>query len=249
MTTAIILSAGQGKRLLPHTEHCPKCLLSLGDKTILEWQIDTLLAAGLSEINIVTGFHATLIDELIARLYPGAQVKTLLNPFFDVSDNLASCWLARQAMQDDFILLNGDTLFERAILDKVLHSPTCPITLTIDYKDDYDDDDMKVELAGAQVVHVSKALTAGQTHAESIGLLYFRNNGAALFRQALEENMRQPKRLKAWFLSVIDALAGLGLVTSCSIKGLHWAEIDFIDDLQRAKSIFAGEESLGETQP
>jgi len=240
MTTAIILSAGQGKRLLPHTEHCPKCLLTVGNKTILEWQIDTLLAAGLTAIHIVTGFHADLIDKLINKRYSGeATVKTLLNPFFDVSDNLASCWLARHAMQDDFILLNGDTLFEKAILDKVLNSAACPITLTIDDKDDYDDDDMKVELAGSQVVHVSKSLTEGQTHAESIGLLYFRDDGAALFRQALEENIRQPRRLKAWFLSVIDTLAGGKLVTSCSIKGLRWAEIDFIDDLELAESIFS----------
>ncbi len=239
MTTAIILSAGQGKRLLPHTEQRPKCLLRVGEKTILEWQVDTLLAAGIAKINIVTGFHAALIDALLAERYAGrAQLGTILNPFFDVSDNLASCWLARHAMQDDFLLINGDTLFEQAILDKVLDSASCPITLTIDYKDDYDDDDMKVALAGSYVAHVSKSLSAAQTHAESIGLLYFRGDGPALFRRALEETIRQPRGLKAWFLAVIDALAGRKLVRPCSIKGLRWAEIDFIDDLQAAESIF-----------
>ena len=198
MTTAIILSAGQGKRLLPHTEHCPKCLLTVKDKTVLEWQVDTLLAAGISEISIVTGFHAELIEGVIERRYKNhAKVSTILNPFFDVSDNLASCWLARHVMQDDFILVNGDTLFEEAIMDRVLSSPSAPITLTIDYKEEYDDDDMKVELSELQVVHVSKSLSVGQTHAESIGLLYFRDEGPELFRKALDKNIRQTTGLKA----------------------------------------------------
>lgn len=239
MTSAVILSAGQGKRLLPHTEHCPKCLLTVKGKTILEWQIDTLLATGIHEVNIVTGFHADLVDELLEKRYQGnGQIKTLLNPFFDVSDNLASCWLARHAMQGDFVLINGDTLFERAILDTVLNSPVSPVTLTIDFKGSYDEDDMKVELSENRVVHVSKALIPTQTHAESIGLLYFRENGPELFCAALEKAMRQSRGLKSWFLSVIDAMAGQQLVTSCSISGLRWAEIDFIDDLDSARSIF-----------
>ena len=237
MTKAIILSAGQGKRLLPLTEHCPKCLLTVKDKPVLEWQIDALLAGGISEVNIVTGFHANLVDELVKKRYQ-SQVKTLFNPFFDVSDNLASCWLARQAMDDDFVLINGDTMFERRILDTVLGSPEAPITLTVDYKDHYDDDDMKVELDDLQVRHVSKTLTPEQTHAESIGFLYFRAEGPGLFHAALEETIRQPKGLKAWFLSVIDALAGKQLVKACSISGLRWAELDFVADLDTARDIF-----------
>ena len=234
---ALIIGAGQGKRLLPLTEQCPKCLLTVKDKAVLEWQVDALLAGGISEVNIVTGFHAGMVDELIRKRYPD-QVKTLFNPFFDVSDNLASCWMARQVMDGDFVLINGDTMFERKILETVLASPKAPITLTVDFKDQYDDDDMKVELDDLQVRHVSKTLTAEQTHAESIGFLYFRGDGPGLFHAALEETIRQPKGLKAWFLSVIDALAGKQLVRACSINGLRWAELDFVDDLDSARDIF-----------
>ena len=54
---AVILSAGQGRRLLPMTKNSPKCLLPIAGKTIIEWQIDALLAAGIEEISIVTGFQ------------------------------------------------------------------------------------------------------------------------------------------------------------------------------------------------
>lgn len=239
MTSAIILSAGQGKRLLPHTEHCPKCLLTVKDKTILEWQIEALLACGINEISIVSGFHADQVDGLLKKRFSDKEhIRTIHNPFFDVSDNLASCWLARHAMQDEFVLINGDTLFETDILNTVLSSVSSPVTLTIDYKDSYDEDDMKVELSANQVVHVSKALTVEQTHAESIGLLYFREQGPELFCAALEETMRHPRGLKSWFLAVIDAMASKQLVRACSIKGKRWAEIDFVDDLKSAAAVF-----------
>jgi choline kinase len=240
MARAIILSAGQGRRLLPLTEYQPKCMLPVAGRTILQWQIDALLEAGIEQINVVTGFHTDLVEQLLLTEYPGdSRVKVLYNPFFNVSDNLASCWLARSSMEGDFLLINGDTVFESKILKHVLASPSAPVTLTIDHKDDYDEDDMKVELDGLQVRHVSKILSAEQSHAESIGMLYFRENGPQRFRETIEKAMRKPTGLKSWFLAVVDALADENLVQACSVSGMRWAEIDFIADLESAEKLLA----------
>jgi len=239
MTRAIILAAGQGRRLLPLTADRPKCLLPVAGKSLLEWQVDHLLDAGAAEVTLVTGFRAEAVDAVVAHRYGGRGVRTLFNPFFEVADNLASCWLARGCMSGDFLLLNGDTLFEAAVLDRVLRSPAAPITLTVDRKDAYDDDDMKVQLDGGRVRHVSKTLPHDQVQAESIGMLYFRGEGPALFRDALDASMRHPTSLRLWYLSMIDALAGRGCVQSCTITGLRWAEIDFPPDLARAETLFA----------
>ena len=239
MTRAIILAAGQGRRLLPLTAERPKCLLPVAGRSLLERQVDNLLAARISEVTVVTGFRADAVDALIAHLYPGRGVQTLFNPFFEVADNLASCWLARGCMSGDFLLLNGDTLFERAVLDRVLASPAAPVTLAIDRKDSYDDDDMKVQLEGARLLHVSKTLPHDQVQAESIGMLYFRDKGPELFRGAVESSLRHPTSLRLWYLSVIDTLAARGCVQSCAITGLRWSEIDFPADLARAESLFA----------
>ncbi len=77
---------------------------------------------------------------------PGLAIETLYNPFYETSDNLATCWLSRAAMDEDFLLLNGDTLFEPALLERVLRAPSAPITVSVDHKSLYDDDDMKVSL-------------------------------------------------------------------------------------------------------
>ncbi|MER2513072.1 MAG: phosphocholine cytidylyltransferase family protein [Nitrosomonas ureae] len=238
---AIILSAGQGRRLLPLTESMPKCLLPVSDKPVLAWQIDALLVVGINDITIITGFQVALIEALLQQRYAShPKIKILFNPFYEVADNLASCWIARAEMDGDFLLLNGDTVIESALLNKVLNSEPAPITLSVDDKDTYDADDMKVQLdADRWVKQVSKIVPPHQVNAESIGLIYFREQGAHAFRNAVEEALRHPAELKSWYLSIIDRLAKQHLVNSCSIKGFRWCEIDFIEDLARAGIIFS----------
>lgn len=238
---AIILSAGQGRRLLPLTENMPKCLLAVADQPVLARQIDALLAVGIDHITIITGFQVALIEALLEQRYADyLDIKTLFNPFYEVADNLASCWIARGEMNGSFLLLNGDTVIESALLQKVLNSTPAAITLSVDYKDSYDADDMKVQLdADSWVRQVSKIVPPHQVNAESIGLLYFREQGAQLFRQAVEEALRHPAELKSWYLSIIDRLAKQHLVQACSVSGFRWCEIDFIEDLARAGIIFS----------
>ena len=242
-TKAVILSAGQGRRLLPLTKNSPKCLLPISGKPIIEWQIDALLASGIEEIIVVTGFQTNLVEKLLQQRYPDhKQIRTLFNPFFEVADNLASCWVARSIMDCDFLLLNGDTILDVSLLKQVLESESAPITLSIDYKKVYDEDDMKVQLDNKGLVkHVNKILPKDQIDAESIGLIYFRSNGPILFRDAVEEALRYPTELKSWYLTIIDKLAGENLVNVCSISGHRWCEIDYSSDLKKAKEMF-GEE-------
>ena len=208
---AVILSAGQGRRLLPLTENSPKCLLPISGKTILEWQIDALLAVGIEEITVVTGFQTGLVEKLLQQRYPDhTLINTIFNPFFEVADNLASCWMARSVMNCDFLLLNGDTVFDIPLLKKILNSTPAPITLSVDRKDTYDADDMKVQLdEKGWVKHVNKTLSKDQIDAESIGLIYFRLQGPEKFRIAIEEALRNPSELKSWYLTIIDNLADI----------------------------------------
>lgn len=245
-TKAVILSAGQGRRLLPLTENSPKCLLLISGKTIIEWQIDALLAAGIEEISVVTGFQTGLVETLLQQRYPDhKRIRTLFNPFFEVADNLASCWIARSVMDCDFLLLNGDTVFDVSLLTQVLESESATITLSIDHKKVYDADDMKVQLDEKGLVrHVNKTLSEDQIDAESIGLIYFRSNGPILFRDAVEEALRYPAELKSWYLTIIDALAGKHLVNVCAITGHRWCEIDYSSDLTEAQELFSEQDNM-----
>ena len=237
---AIVLSAGQGRRLLPLTENTPKCLLPVLGTPVIAWQIDALLQAGIQDVTVIAGFQVGKVEALLAERYAdNPHIKTLFNPFYEVADNLASCWIARDKMADNFLLLNGDTLFDAGLLSRVLESEIAPITLCVDFKETFDDDDMKVQLgADGWVKQVSKVLPPEQTDAESIGLIYFREQGVQLFRNAVDRALRDPAKLKSWYLSIIDTLASQRMVNSCSVQGFNWCEIDFIDDLRRTETLF-----------
>jgi choline kinase len=235
---AVILSAGQGSRLLPLTADRPKCLLPLGRKTLLEWQIDLLTRSGVDDIVVVVGFRADLVDSVLAGLVrPGLRIRSVFNPFFNVADNLGSCWMARHEMTGEFLLANGDTLFEQAVLARLLGSPPAPITVTIDRKDAYDADDMKVHLDGSRLIEIGKTLPASRTDGESIGLLLFRDDGPRLFAAAADRAMHTSEGLKSFYLRVIDQLAKSNRVETASIEGLAWGEVDFPADLQRAERL------------
>ena len=89
----IILGAGQGKRLLPLTEMVPKALLDVGGRSLIGRQIDAFVSCGIKEFVVVTGYGdglmETALKEIAADL--GIVVRTVFNPFYSVSDNLASC--------------------------------------------------------------------------------------------------------------------------------------------------------------
>ena len=235
---AIILSAGQGSRLLPLTAETPKCLLPIGPLNLLEWQLQSLTTCGIDEVVVVTGYRSDKVAATLERWRrPDFAVRTVFNPFFNVADNLASCWLARHEMNEDFLILNGDTLFEADVLKTVLASSKAPITITIDRKSCYDSDDMKVQVEDDRLLAVGKTLGADVTNGESIGMLLFRDNGPGLFADMLDEFMHTPEGLKTWYLRVIDRLAKTGAVKVASIQGKSWGEVDFMEDLERARQM------------
>lgn len=243
----LILSAGQGKRLSPLTDDRPKCLVELAGRTVLEWQLRHLRQAGVTEAVVVTGFRSDMVEAEIARLtasggaLPGMSVRTLYNPFYSVTDNLATCWLAREEMRGGpFMILNGDTLFEPAIAERLISAPAAPITVTVDRKDDgvYDSDDMKVLTEGDALRAIGKTIT--EYDAESIGFLRFDAEGSALFVETLERIMRTPEGLKRWYLSVINEIAQANdVVRVRSIQGLEWSEMDFPADLVHNRALTA----------
>jgi choline kinase len=239
---AIILSAGQGKRLLPLTEHKPKCLVEINGKTILEWQLKNLLKAGVRSFTIVTGFKSILIENLILNKYKDFDIDCIYNPFYTVSDNLASCWLAREKFYDDFLIVNGDDLFEVALINKLIKSRNAPITVAVNIKETYDQEDMKVlyNRENGRLLRVGKDIECNKANGEAIGIHLFRNRGVSFFRRKVEDLMREEAALKMWYLSAINSLVNETEILVCDITGYRWSEIDFIQDLQKANDIVKG---------
>ena len=243
---AVILSAGQGKRLLPLTTNTPKCLVNIDGQSIIEWQIDELAKCGIDRVAVVAGYHADQVEQQLARRYDPGRVRVLYNPTFPWADNLFSCWVARDEMHEEFVLLNGDTLFESAVLNRLLDAPVHPVTVAIHQKSYYDADDMKVSLQGERLVNIGKKLAADTVDAESIGMILFRENGPLMFRYAIENAMRDASAYKKWYLSVIAKMAQSMPVWTFSANGLQWCEVDFPTDLKQARRVVQALSATGQ---
>jgi choline kinase len=234
---AIILSAGQGSRLGHLVDDRPKCLIDFNGRTLLDRQLDTLQANGVREAVVVTGFHDELVREAIERRSGGPSVRTVFNPFYKVADNTGSLFMAREELAGGCLVWNGDTLVSDELMRRVVANDRQGICVTIDRKDSYDEDDMKVIAADdGRLRGIGKRISEG-VNAESIGLLAFRSGGAEQFREAIERAMRTPEGTTIWYLRVIHHLAQNGEVWTLDIEGEEWGEVDFPADVEAARAL------------
>jgi len=236
---AIILSAGQGSRLGHMVDDRPKCLIDFNGRTLLDRQLDTLEANGVREAVVVTGFHDELVQGAIAARNGGPAVRTIFNPFYKVADNTGSLYMAREELSGDCLVWNGDTLVSNALMSRVVGNERSGISVTIDRKESYDEDDMKVVEEDVRLKAIGKRLKEG-VNAESIGLLAFRSGGAERFRDAIERAMRTPEGTTIWYLRVINHIAQTDDVWTLDIAGEEWGEVDFPPDVERARELTAG---------
>ena len=243
---AIILSAGQGSRLGHLVDDRPKCLIEFNGRSLLDRQLDTLEACGVHEAVVVTGFHDELVDEAIARRSGGPEVRTVFNPFYKVADNTGSLFMGREELTGDCLVWNGDTLVSRALMRRVVGNERAGICVTIDRKDSYDEDDMKVVEEDGRLRAIGKRIAQG-VNAESIGLLAFRSGGAEEFRDAIDRVMRTPEGTTIWYLRVIHHLAQNGEVWTFDINGEEWAEVDFPADVETANALTARWDATGKS--
>ncbi len=237
----IILGAGQGKRLLPLTEDIPKALLDIGGRRLVERQIDAFVACGINEFVVITGYADDAMQVVLKDLQKelGVQIRTVFNPFFAVSDNLASCWMARHEMTGDFIQVNGDNLFKADLVAHFLKAPENEATVAINLKSSYDADDMKVMMDGERVTEIGKTLPLEAVDAEAIGFYMFRGDGGPHFKSVLERMMREPSGLKHWYPTAVGVLAKTVPVHSWAFDDFDWCEVDFPADLQLARQTVA----------
>jgi L-glutamine-phosphate cytidylyltransferase len=233
---AIILSAGQGSRLGHLVDARPKCLIEFNGRSLLDRQLDTLESNGVHEAVVVTGFHDELVSQTIAARSGGPKVRTVFNPFYKVADNTGSLFMAREELAGECLVWNGDTLVSDALMRRVVANAQPGICVTIDRKDGYDEDDMKVVEEGGRLKAIGKRIPQG-VNAESIGLLAFRAGGAERFREAIERAMRTIEGTTIWYLRVINHIAQDADVFTLDIQGEEWGEVDFPEDVASAQAL------------
>lgn len=228
MPTAIILAAGRGHRLGALTEREPKCFLRVGPLTLLEHQLEALRRFGVSPAVVVAGYRSELVAGRVA-----GRALLVENSRHAATNSLYSLWLARAHADDGFVLLNADVLFDPEVLRRVLDSPY-PQAFAVERRSRFEAEEMKVELEGDRIRAMSKTLEPERSHAENLGVLKFSAAGARVLFSMMEELLAAGGE-QQFCPYAFNALADDLPLHAVPVEDLPWVEIDFLEDLQRAR--------------
>lgn len=168
---AIILAAGMASRLRPLTNNTPKCLLNVGERSLLQRSIDALMLNGIRDFVIVTGYLHEMIENFVAEHYGDSiKVTFIHNEVFDSTNNIYSLWLARpEAEGQDFLLLDSDLLYDPQIVGKVLEQDADNVLTLI--RHELGEEEMKVVVDGDGVItEINKTCDPATAIGESLGI-------------------------------------------------------------------------------
>lgn len=127
---ALILNSGVGSRMGDATKSAPKCMSVIkDDTTILSNQIDLLTECGIEDIVITTGAHSDVLKNYLKNRYPDKKIVFVYNDKYQTTNYIYSIYLAKEYLQDDIVLMHGDLVFGKQILEGVLNSASsCVVT-------------------------------------------------------------------------------------------------------------------------
>jgi choline kinase len=236
----VVLAAGPGRRLQTLTEALPKTLLPLTDeRTILDFALANLRAAGIDDVVIVTGFAAKRIEERTPDLERrhGLRVELVLNERADEWNNAYSLWLARRAFSHGALLVNGDTLHPSAVERQLLAARGPDVLIAVDDAKPLGAEEMKVLVSeDGGLRRISKRIAPQDAAGEYVGVALIEAAGAEPLAQALERTWQGDPSLyyEDGFQELIEAGGHVGTV---SIGTVEWVEVDDPADLERARAI------------
>ena len=166
----VILAAGMASRLRPLTDAVPKCLLTVGECSLLQRTIDALLECGVRQIVMVLGYRGQQIRDFISEHYPDLDVFFIDNTAYNSTNNIFSLWLTREQTEGrDFVLLDSDILFDSRVLKAVLEDAN-PNVLALNCHQ-LGEEEIKVVANGQRdVLEISKVCSIADAAGESVGI-------------------------------------------------------------------------------
>ncbi|MBR4843636.1 MAG: aminotransferase class I/II-fold pyridoxal phosphate-dependent enzyme [Alistipes sp.] len=242
---AIILAAGMGRRLGELTNDNTKCMLEVNGVRLIHRALDALCEVGIKRVVLVVGYKAENVRALIGNSYKGMEVVYVENEVYDKTNNIYSLFLAREYLtSDDTILLESDLIFEVELLKKLIEHPYSNIALVDKYESWMDGTVVTIDSENNIVDFLTKdkfKYSDIGNYYKTVNIYKFSKDFSAThyvpfleaYCHALGNNEYYEQVLKVITLLDDSPLKALPL------SGEKWYEIDDIQDLDIASSIFA----------
>lgn len=224
---ALLLAAGIGTRISRYLSGNPKCTVNIGDTKLIQYTVSLLKSKGINEIGIVTGYRANVIKETLKD----QDIKYFYNPFFDVTNSIASTWFAKEFLKnDDIIIMNADVYIEESVLDRILSTEKSPVMFADSSRKE--EGDYKFKYENGLLQKYGKDLTGDDITGEYIGIGKFSKDFLKEFVLSLETKIENQQHSVWWENIVYDMINDRNVYIE-DINGLFWAEVDYIEDYYR----------------
>ena len=234
---AFILAAGVSRRLYPYTYNTPKCLLKVGKKSIIDYQLEALEFLGIKEITMIVGYHREILMEYALKNFPNLNFSFIINHHYFETNTAYSVFLGKEPLKaDDYMFMNADVIYPIELLQKIFNSRYKTV-LAVDQKTCGREEVKVIDGGKNKIVAIGKDLIESQCLGEFIGVAKFSKNFNNLFSNSIEY-LIDSGGLNDYFEAGIQLLLKDTDVHYIDISEYPCLEIDFIDDLESARKLF-----------
>lgn len=224
----LILAAGRGTRISHYLGGNPKCTVDIGGIRLIRYTVEMLRTKGVTDIALVLGYRG----DVIRKVLEGLPVKYYTNPFFDVTNSIASAWFARDFLSDweDTLIMNGDVYLEEDLFDYILRSRQSPVMFSDGTRKE--EADYKFKYTDGILEKYGKELTGDDVSGEYIGIGRFSKDFMPCFLRNLEEMIYRQEHA-VWWENILYSMAGQRDIYVDEVDGMFWAEVDYVEDYER----------------
>jgi choline kinase len=237
----VILAAGMAKRLRPLTDTQPKCLLKVGERTLLERTVDAQLAAGINELVVVTGYRGGMIRDFLTNHYPTLTIHFIHNADYEHNNNIFSLWMTRPYTDGkDFLLMDSDILLDPKLVKTIVEQAGTALALN---RHECGEEEIKIIVDSEdRVVELSKTCSIADAIGESVGVERIASDySTALFRE-LEQMIEREGLIDIFYERAFERLIPQGhhfrVVDTTDFFSI---ELDTVEDFERAKELIPSE--------
>jgi len=253
VTTALLLAAGIGSRLYPLTQNEPKCLTMINGMSILERLIYNLNQHGFKRLVVITGHLENHIRDFLGNQVGDITIDYIFSPVYKTTNNIYSLWMAREVINEPFLLLESDLVFDESLLDTMLYPGRIAVAKMQPWMDG-----TCVTINQFQQVKAfweGDAYSFGAIKYKTVNIYSISLNSWHCIVKKLDQHISEGK-VNDYYETVFAEMIADGSLffKVVSFDGKPWYEIDTIEDLAEAEKLFSSDnytctESVTLSQP
>ena len=225
---AFLLAAGRGTRISRFVDDVPKCTLPVAGVPLIRKTAEILLNTGF-EVVVCVGYKSSSVYDALESL----PVTYYVNPFYEVTNSIASLWFARDEIKSDILILNADVYFTKRILDSLMLDNRDAV-MVIDHTRTENGDYYFSTTADGTIKKYGKTLPLKVRTCEYVGIAKISHNIIMTFKERLNALVMNAQ-YNLWWENVLYSFTDDRSfdIHTMDVNGDFWAEIDYFDDYQR----------------